>query len=542
MLEIHTDNNVIPGAAYVALSGKIGIPESEEIKNFVDERLEDNVWLVINLKNISFICSSGLGALLSSVGKCRENGGDIIFIEISPKLEMIFEFLDVMDYILHRPHITDAARLLLEIKPGNDDKVSAEEIRFAVESVKDGDIATALPILNKALSVSPNDVQIQTWYGFAMEQAGRTDEASSVYERIKENAPEDSKAYDFAASRLTHIEKTPFSEKNLDAALVELQKATLPSTNVTATTFYSIERGISSDESDFVLTMGPWYTGDHDPLGNPLFGRKGGVYLYYAGKGIAIDPGNDFENLLFKNGGRISDIDFILITSDAPTVVSSTNRILRGLSDRNESGNETEQLKLIVAPEAYRALSKWYGTYGGDIAEIQVLEEGNELAIGESRVWPVFDNIRTTGNSVITSVVFGGGEKNIIYAIRPIRGGIPDFPEWAVGDKMLLAVIGNVFEEGRLVRKEIGLGFKETARLIRYLQPDLTICLRIQGINQPLLFAETMAKSSEKQVIVPGDGWRIRLKDYSFSNNEGGFSQLESLKIEVSENTEIVLL
>ncbi len=540
MLEIHTDTNVIPGATYVALSGKIGIPESEEIKNFVDERIDEDVWLVVNLKNISFICSSGLGALLSSVGKCRENGGDIIFIEISPKLEMIFEFLDVMDYILHRPHITDAARLLLEIKPSNESRISAEEIQFAVNAVKSGDIAAALPILNKAISVSPDDMQLLTWYGFAMEQAGRTDEARSIYEGIKGKAPDNTRAYEFALSRLNHIEKAPFSEKNLDTALAGLQKATPPPLDATSVTFYSSQRGISGGENDFVLTLGPWYAGDHDPLGNPLFGRSGGIYLWYAGKGIVIDPGKDFENLFYKNGGHISDIDIIIVTSDAPTIVSSAHRILRGINELYQAGR-TETVTLIVGPGAYRALGKWYSIYSGNAAEIQVFEEGSDLTFDGLKVWPIFDKANND-TDVIASVLLGGGEKSAIYALRPIRGQIPIFPDWTVGEKILLAVIGNVFKEGRLVREENGLGFKETARFIRYLQPGLTLCLRIQGINQPLLFAETMAKSSEKKVIVPGDGWLIQLEDYSVKNTEGGFSQLESLEIEISESTEIKIL
>lgn len=540
MLEIHTDTNVIPGATYVALSGKIGIPESEEIKDFVDERIEEDVWLVINLKNISFICSSGLGALLSSVGKCRENGGDIIFIEISPKLEMIFEFLDVMDYILHRPHITDAARLLMEIKPSDEDRISAEEIQFAVNAVKSGDIAAALPVLNKAISATPDDVQLLTWYGFAVEQAGRTDEARSIYEGIKETAPNDTRAYEFALSRLNHLEKAPFSEKNLDTALAGLQKATPPPLDATSATFYSTERGISGGENGFILTLGPWYAGDHDPLGNPLFGRSGGVYLWYAGKGIVIDPGKDFENLFYKNGGHLSDIDIIIVTSDAPTIVSSAHRILRGINELYQAGS-TETMTLIVDPGAYRALSKWYSIYSGNAAEIQVFEEGSDLTFDSLKVWPVFDKANND-TDVIASVILGGGEKSAIYALRPIRGQIPIFPDWTVSEKILLAVIGNVFEEGRLVREENGLGFKETARFIRYLQPGLTLCLRIQGINQPLLFAETMSKSSEKKVIVPGDGWYIQLEDYSVKNTEGGFSQLESLEIEVSESTEIKFL
>jgi len=51
-----------------------------------------------------------------------------------------------------------------------------------------------------------------------------------------------------------------------------------------------------------------------------------------------------------------------------------------------------------------------------------------------------------------------------------------------------------------------------------------------------------MMKSSEKRVIVPGDGWQILLKDYSIKNTDGGVSQIDSLKIEIGENTEIKLL
>ncbi|MCP4228803.1 MAG: tetratricopeptide repeat protein [bacterium] len=541
MLEIHTDTNVIPGATYVALTGKIGIPEAADINDFIDEMVEaDDVWLVVNLKSISFICSSGLGSLLGGVGKCREKGGDIIFIEMSSKIEMIFEFLDVMDYILYRPHVTDAARLITEIKSDTDQGINQDDLKQAVEAVKSGDIAAALPTLNNAIIAYPDDLQVLTWYGFALEQAGRTGEARSIYERVNTESSENTKAREFVESRLAHLEKSPFSDKNLEAALAGLQKVPPITTDSTSTTFYSTQRGMSGSENDFILTLGPWYAGDHDPLGNPLFGRNGGVYLWYGRKGIVIDPGRDFEDRFFKAGGNISDIDIIIVTSDSPTVTSSAYRILRNITTPNVQ-NDSVRINLIINPEAYNSLNKWYDKKNKPMTDLSEFRNDHETVIDAVKVAPVYSGDPNDADA-LSAIVIGGGEKTVIYAVNPFKGGIPVLPEWAAGTKTLLAVIGDVFREQTTTQTEPGLGFKETARLIRFLQPDMTLCLRIQGINQPLLFAETMSKSSEKTVVVPGNGWELLLEDYTLKNKSGDYSPIDLDKITLNDNLEINLL
>ena len=70
-----------------ALDEKIGIIETpkrvdttnaEELKKIMADYVKKGIFkIVVNLKETSFVDSSGLGALVSQIATCRANGGDV---------------------------------------------------------------------------------------------------------------------------------------------------------------------------------------------------------------------------------------------------------------------------------------------------------------------------------------------------------------------------------------------------------------------------------------------------------------------------------
>ncbi len=77
-----------------------------------------------NLKGVDFISTAGVGALLYAVGGARKNGGEIIFIEFSPKTKAVFEFLDLHDFIVTAPDLDQGVQAAKDIKSGARPRIS----------------------------------------------------------------------------------------------------------------------------------------------------------------------------------------------------------------------------------------------------------------------------------------------------------------------------------------------------------------------------------------------------------------------------------
>jgi len=106
-------------AVEVALEGQIGIEEASEVSKFFEETLASKAyWYVVSLKGVEFISTAGVGALLYAVGGARKNGGEIVFIEFSPKTKAVFEFLDLHDFIVTAPDLAQGIKAVDDIRSG----------------------------------------------------------------------------------------------------------------------------------------------------------------------------------------------------------------------------------------------------------------------------------------------------------------------------------------------------------------------------------------------------------------------------------------
>jgi len=73
-LEIHQQDE----AAVITVKGPVGIGEAEEFRATL-ERLAEKPWslIVLDLGAMDFICSSGLGAIISTHLRLRRHGGNV---------------------------------------------------------------------------------------------------------------------------------------------------------------------------------------------------------------------------------------------------------------------------------------------------------------------------------------------------------------------------------------------------------------------------------------------------------------------------------
>jgi len=100
--KITVQKDIHPNVAYIGLGGHIGIEEAVDVSKSLEEVLGDGYnWIILSLKEVEFICTAGIGAMLYAVGGARRAGGDIIFIDFSSDIQALFKFLD-----LNEPFIT----------------------------------------------------------------------------------------------------------------------------------------------------------------------------------------------------------------------------------------------------------------------------------------------------------------------------------------------------------------------------------------------------------------------------------------------------
>lgn len=80
------------GATVVALSGRLDAVTAPEIKAKLQELIATgSVRIVLNLRKLTFIDSSGLGALVSCLRRCVAGGGDLSAAEVPQFAQSIFE-------------------------------------------------------------------------------------------------------------------------------------------------------------------------------------------------------------------------------------------------------------------------------------------------------------------------------------------------------------------------------------------------------------------------------------------------------------------
>jgi anti-anti-sigma factor len=107
------------GVIVVAVEGQVGIEEAAQVSKFFEQiENEGVVWVVVSLKGVDFISTAGVGALLYAVGGARKRGGEIVFIEFSPKTKAVFEFLDLHDFIVTAADKEAGLKVVKEIQSG----------------------------------------------------------------------------------------------------------------------------------------------------------------------------------------------------------------------------------------------------------------------------------------------------------------------------------------------------------------------------------------------------------------------------------------
>ncbi len=114
-LEIHADTiQQDPLISALMLEGRFdaeGLPLvlAEIEKN----RAGGSIRFLIDLENVSFIGSAGIGIFLSLVEELNSDGGGVVFLNVPDAIKRIFEVLNVLEFLQIRDDREEAIQHLL---------------------------------------------------------------------------------------------------------------------------------------------------------------------------------------------------------------------------------------------------------------------------------------------------------------------------------------------------------------------------------------------------------------------------------------------
>ncbi|ACL69457.1 anti-sigma F factor antagonist [Halothermothrix orenii] len=90
---MHITTEIDRNCLIVRLSGELDMHSVPEFKDKTIKLMENNnlKHLILNLKGVKFIDSSGVGAILGRYRDLKDKGGKVMLVSLKPQVEKIFE-------------------------------------------------------------------------------------------------------------------------------------------------------------------------------------------------------------------------------------------------------------------------------------------------------------------------------------------------------------------------------------------------------------------------------------------------------------------
>ena len=98
----------------VEISGELmGGPETEKFRRVVDNAIErESTLVVVDLKDVSWMNSSGLGMLISALTSLRGAGGDLVLANLSERLQRPIQITKLDTVLKSYDSVSDAVTKL----------------------------------------------------------------------------------------------------------------------------------------------------------------------------------------------------------------------------------------------------------------------------------------------------------------------------------------------------------------------------------------------------------------------------------------------
>ena len=97
------------GVAVVQPTGRIDTHTAFAFKDRIGEALDFGYrWLVIDFSAVTFLDSTGLGALITSMKRAQELGGDLRLAQVPHTVRMMIELTSLQSYLPRYASVDDA--------------------------------------------------------------------------------------------------------------------------------------------------------------------------------------------------------------------------------------------------------------------------------------------------------------------------------------------------------------------------------------------------------------------------------------------------
>lgn len=114
IVSLAIDLEVKQNVLCIRLSGELDHHTAEELRQKVTNVLENQPinHIVLNLANLSFMDSSGLGVILGRYKQIKNAGGEMVVCSISPAVKRLFEMSGLFKIIRLEPNENNALETL----------------------------------------------------------------------------------------------------------------------------------------------------------------------------------------------------------------------------------------------------------------------------------------------------------------------------------------------------------------------------------------------------------------------------------------------
>jgi anti-sigma B factor antagonist len=93
------NNREQDGIVLLEINGEIDLYNAPEIKEFINHCIEEKKFrIIINLARVSYIDSSGIGALISSTSGLKKHNGGLKILHVSGSVRKVFELTKLMSF------------------------------------------------------------------------------------------------------------------------------------------------------------------------------------------------------------------------------------------------------------------------------------------------------------------------------------------------------------------------------------------------------------------------------------------------------------
>jgi len=166
----------------------------------------------------------------------------------------------------------------------------------------------------------------------------------------------------------------------IDAATRQAFKGALEAGRERKSYFFDLQSRFRPDES-FLLVLREWNSFTPAIPDEGEAARGGGYFIRHKGTGIVIDPGFDFLEIFHEAGGRLCDIDHIVIThahNDHTADLEAILTLLYEFNDKHKNDPDRQKkVKLYLSQGAARKLSGIIQLRGCSyISEVVTLNRG----------------------------------------------------------------------------------------------------------------------------------------------------------------------